>query len=120
LRLTEKEKPKMTTTTLIAAQVAAVTGLSKKPAAAAVDAVFAALKDHAVRGENVIIRDFGSFRVHVSDAKKGRNPATGEEMQIPETRTVKLRVAQALHDRLNPKRKVGGERNSPLPERKRA
>jgi DNA-binding protein HU-beta len=110
----------MITKTAIASEVTWVTGLSKTDATKAVNAVFAALKDHAVRGENVTIQDFGSFRVRNTAPKSGRNPFTGEEMQIAAGRTVTLRVAQALRDRLNPKRKVGGERNSPAAERKRA
>jgi DNA-binding protein HU-beta len=81
----------MITKTSIATQVAAATGLAKTDAAKAVNAVFAALKDHAVRGENVTIQDFGSFRVHESAAKKGRNPATGEPMEIPAARWSHLR-----------------------------
>jgi DNA-binding protein HU-beta len=111
----------MITKTLIAKQVSEETQLlSQAVARVVVTAVFAALADHAARGENVIIRDFGSFRVHESPAKKGRNPSTGEPMEIPAARTVRLRLAPALRDRLNPKRKVGGQRNSPPAERKRA
>jgi DNA-binding protein HU-beta len=110
----------MITKTSIASEVTWVTGLSKTDAAKAVNAVFAALKDHATRGENVTIQGFGSFRVRNTAPKSGRNPFTGEAMQIPGGRTVKLRVSPALRDRLNPKRKVGGERNSPAAERKRA
>ena len=110
----------MITETSIATQVAAVTGLSQAAAGKAVAAVFAALKDHAVRGEDVTIRGFGSFRVRDRAAKKGRNPSTGEALQIPAARTVTLRVSEALRKRLNPKRMVGSQRNSPAPERKRA
>jgi nucleoid DNA-binding protein len=110
----------MITKTSIAAQVVAVTGLTKTKAAQVVDAVFLAIEAHATRGENVTIQGFGSFRVRNTAPKSGRNPFTGAAMQIPAGRTVTLRVAPALRDQLNPKRKVGGERNSPAAERKRA
>jgi DNA-binding protein HU-beta len=111
----------MITKTSIAKQVSEETQLlSQAVARVVVNAVFAALANHATRGENVTIQGFGSFRVRNTAPKSGRNPFTGEAMQIPAGRTVTLRVAPALRDLLNPKRKVGGERNSPAAERKRA
>ena len=110
----------MITKTTIAGRVAAGTGLSKTAAGEAVDAVFDAITAHATRGEDVIIQGFGTFRVRDRAARDGRNPSTGEPVQIPAARTVKLRLSPALRDRLNPKRMVGSQRNSPAAARKRA
>ena len=64
--------------------VAEKTELSKKDAAKAVDAVFETVMDSLSEGEKVQIIGFGNFEVRERKARKGRNPQTGEEIQIPE------------------------------------
>ena len=77
------------------------TELKKKDAAAAVDAVFAGIEKALVEGDKVQIIGFGAFEVKVQAAREGRNPATGEAIQIPESKTVKFSAGKALKEKVN-------------------
>lgn len=63
--------------------VASATGLTKKDATAAVDAVFGSIQDSLAKGDKVQLIGFGNFEVRARAARKGRNPQTGAEIQIP-------------------------------------
>ena len=77
------------------------TELKKKDAAAAVDAVFAGIEKALVEGDKVQIVGFGAFETKVQAAREGRNPATGEAIQIPESKTVKFSAGKALKEKVN-------------------
>ncbi|MDL1971456.1 MAG: HU family DNA-binding protein [Candidatus Desulfofervidaceae bacterium] len=77
-------------------KVAAETGLTKKNAARAVDAVFKVLEDTLKSGENVVITGFGSFKVVERAARKGKNPQTGEPIEIPAKKVVKFKAGKKL------------------------
>lgn len=72
--------------------------ISLKDTTIFVDAVFEAVKDALVKGEKVAITGFGSFDVAERPARIGRNPATGEEIEIAATKTVKFKSGSALKD----------------------
>lgn len=55
---------------------------SKKQAQAAVECVFSTITDALCEGESVTLIGFGTFKVVRREARKGRNPQTGEEMDI--------------------------------------
>jgi integration host factor beta subunit len=57
--------------------------MPKKEVALIVDTVFESITQSLTRGDKVEIRGFGSFRVKQRSARKGRNPRTGEEVQVP-------------------------------------
>ena len=63
-------------------QVADRSGLSKKDAAGAVDAFLDTVEDALKRGSDVSFSGFGKFSVSQRSAREGRNPATGERIQI--------------------------------------
>ena len=63
-------------------QVADRAELSKKDAAAAVDAFLETVEDALKRGSEVSFSGFGKFSVSARSAREGRNPATGERIQI--------------------------------------
>lgn len=63
--------------------VATEAGLTKKDATAAVDAVFSTISASLAKGEPVQLIGFGKFEVRRRAARKGRNPQTGAEIQIP-------------------------------------
>ena len=63
-------------------KVAAQSGLSKKDAGTAVDAVIASIEDALKGGEEVSFTGFGKFHVAERGAREGRNPRTGETMTI--------------------------------------
>ncbi|MCJ8159743.1 HU family DNA-binding protein [Sphingomonas sp. LaA6.9] len=76
-------------------------GLSKADAKKIVDGVFAAIGDAAAKGEEISLPGFGKFKVKDSPAREGRNPATGEAMQIAASRKLGFSAAKGLKDKLN-------------------
>ena len=90
----------MTKTDLIAA-VAEKTGLKKKDAEAAVAAVLSTVAENLAKGEKVSLVGFGTFEVKERAARTGRNPHTGETMEIPATKVVYFKAGKALRERIN-------------------
>lgn len=78
--------------------VAAKTGVTKKNADAAVTAVFEAIAAALGRGEEVRLAGFGSFSVRQRTARTGRNPRTGEEINIPAAKAAVFRPAAQLKE----------------------
>lgn len=64
-------------------KVAKKSHLTKRAAADAVNSVFDLIRDNLSRGEKTIITGFGTFLVRSRAARRGRNPQTGETIQIP-------------------------------------
>ncbi|HET9628397.1 MAG TPA: HU family DNA-binding protein [Novosphingobium sp.] len=85
----------------LADSVASAANLSKADARKVVDAVFAAIADAAAKGDEVSVNGFGKFKVKASAAREGRNPATGETMQIAASRKLGFAAAKAVKDKLN-------------------
>lgn len=69
----------------LVSEVAAKTKLTKKDVSEAVDAVFEAIQEDLAKGEKVQLIGFGTFEVRDRAARKGRNPQTGAEIEIPAT-----------------------------------
>ena len=63
--------------------------------------VFEAIAEALCRGERVELRGFGSFAVRQHDARVGRNPRTGEAVDVPTMSRPHFKVSKKLHDRLN-------------------
>lgn len=74
------------------------TDLTKKDATAAVDAVFASITEFMSIGDKVQIIGFGNFEVRERAARKGRNPQTGEEIDIAATTAPAFKPGKALKD----------------------
>ena len=75
-------------------------GLTKKDTGAVVDVILESIVDSLKRGEKVALVGFGTFEAKTRKAREGRNPATGETIQIP-TRTVpSFKAGRALKDAL--------------------
>jgi len=79
-------------------QVAAKTNLTKKDAAAAVDAVFASISQSLAAGEKVQLVGFGTFEVRERAERVGRNPQTGAEMTIPAKKVAIFKPGKQLKD----------------------
>ncbi len=77
-------------------QVAERAGLSKKDAGEAVDAVLSTIEDTLKRGGDVVFSGFGKFSVASRGAREGRNPATGEKIQIAASTVPKFTPGAAL------------------------
>ena len=67
------------------------------------DIVFSEIKKALLRGENIEIRGFGSYKITKRKARIGRNPKNSETIQIPERRKIKWKMSKILHNRLNKK-----------------
>lgn len=80
----------------LVAQVAKKAHLSNKAAREAVQAVFGSISDALKRGEKVVVTGFGTFMVRRRAARKGRNPQTGAEIQIPATKTPGFTAGKSL------------------------
>jgi len=81
--------------------VAAALDVSKADARKAVDAVFAAIADAASNGDDISVNGFGKFKVKATAAREGRNPSTGESIQIKASKKLGFAPAKAIKDRLN-------------------
>jgi DNA-binding protein HU-beta len=77
-------------------KVAAQSGLSKKDAGAAVDAVIASIEDTLKGGGEVTFTGFGKFHVADRGAREGRNPRTGETMTIAASRVPRFTAGSGL------------------------
>lgn len=85
----------------LAAAIASETGLSRKDSEAAVKAFIDVVTKELEKGEKVQLVGFGTFEVAERAAREGRNPATGEYMQIEASRAPKFKAGKALKDAIN-------------------
>ncbi len=76
-------------------------GLSKKEAKDIVEAVFKILKDSLKNGEKIKISGFGNFSVRVKRPRRGRNPQTGDDIEISARRVLTFKASQILKDYIN-------------------
>ncbi len=83
-------------------QVAGRTGMNQEGVKKVLDATFAAIADAAQAGEPVAVSGFGQFKIQDRAARQGRNPATGESMDIPASRKLAFVAAKQVRDRLTP------------------
>ena len=81
--------------------VAAATDMSKADAGRAVDGVFNSIASALASGDDVRIVGFGSFSVANRAASTGRNPRTGEEIQIPASKQPKFKAGAPLKSAVN-------------------
>jgi DNA-binding protein HU-beta len=77
-------------------KVAADSGLSKKDAGAAVDAVISTIEDTLKSGGEVSFTGFGKFHVAQRGAREGRNPRTGETMTIAASKVPRFTAGSGL------------------------
>mgnify|MGYP003331867950 FL=1 len=80
---------------------------SKKEAAHAVEIVFDAITRNMQKGEDVTINDFGKFKKVDRKARKGRNPFTGETIQIKASKKPRFLPAKGLKEVISGDRKLG-------------
>lgn len=85
----------------LADSLAASNGLTKSDAKALVDAVFTAIGDAAARGEEISLNGFGKFKVKDNPAREGRNPSTGDTIQIAASKKLTFAPAKGIKDKLN-------------------
>lgn len=83
------------------AHVASSAGLSKADAGRAVDAVFDGISSSLAGGNEVRLVGFGTFSVGHRKATTGKNPRTGETIQIPASNRAKFKAGKALKEAIN-------------------
>jgi DNA-binding protein HU-beta len=79
-------------------RVAEMAEISKKDATKAVDAVFGSISEALQGGDKVQLVGFGNFEVRERSARKGRNPQTGEEIEIAASKVPAFKPGKALKD----------------------
>ncbi|MBN2516353.1 MAG: integration host factor subunit alpha [Deltaproteobacteria bacterium] len=76
-------------------------GYSKKDSAILVEQVFEIIKENLAHGGKIKISGFGSFAVKEKQAQRGRNPQTGEEIEIGSRKVLTFKPSQVLRKDLN-------------------
>ncbi|MGB9904320.1 MAG: HU family DNA-binding protein [Desulfotomaculales bacterium] len=82
----------------LVAQVAEKSDMTKKDAEKAVSAVLAAIEEALAKGDKVQLVGFGTFEVRERAARKGRNPQTGEEIEIAAARVPVFKAGKSLRE----------------------
>ncbi len=85
----------------LADKVAAEHNVGKAEAKRMVETVLITIADAAGQGEEIALGGFGRFKVTERPARQGRNPATGETLQLAASRKLAFAPAKQLRDRLN-------------------
>jgi DNA-binding protein HU-beta len=91
----------MTLNDLVDHIAAAQPGLTKAQARAILDGVFGAIREAAIKGEEVTLPGFGKFKVQHKPARTARNPRTGESVAVAAARKLAFQPAKTLKDALN-------------------
>jgi len=81
-------------------EVRTETGLTKKTSREAIDAITSAIAHSLAREERVTLVGFGTFQVMERKARRGRNPQTGKELQIPAKKVPKFRPGKGLREKV--------------------
>jgi integration host factor subunit alpha len=91
----------MTKADIVQAVYAKLGGFSKKESADLVDLVFETMKETLGRGEKIKVSGFGNFVLRDKRKRQGRNPQTGERIEITERRVLNFKSSQLLKQALN-------------------
>jgi len=78
-------------------------GFSKKEAADLVELVFESMKEELCKGDSIKISGFGKFRVRAKKSRMGRNPQTGQAMEISARKVLTFTPSRILRDGINGK-----------------
>lgn len=88
----------------LVATVRDVCEFTKKDSHKLVDKLLGIIKDTLVNGEDVLVSGFGKFQVKNKRKRRGRNPATGEDLMLGSRRVVRFKCSGVLRDKTNGKR----------------
>ena len=108
-------------------EVSRVSDLTKKHSEVIVDTVFKSIIDALHRGEKIELRGFGSFRLRRREPRKGRNPKTGDKVDVPPKKVPVLQARQRAEGTDQPRSRgrhdaaaAGCDRRRPVSDRRRA
>ena len=98
-------------------EVSRLSDLSKREAEIVVDTVFQSIIDALHRGEKIELRGFGSFRLRQRDSRRGRNPKTGDTVDVPPKSVPYFKPGKELRALINqdPNGPVDAD-HAPLPD----
>lgn len=82
-------------------EVVRVSSVSKKHAEIIVNTVFSSIIEALQQDDKIELRGFGSFRVRRRRSRQGRNPKTGERVEVPEKRIPYFKPGKELKDLIN-------------------
>ena len=77
------------------------TGLPRNRSSEIIETLLEIIKSTLTSGEDVLISGFGKFSVNEKKARRGRNPATGEDMMLEARKVVTFRCSGKLRDKIN-------------------
>ena len=83
------------------AQLADSNDLSRRQAEKVIDDFWELIADELAKGEKVVLSGLGTLEVRTRVARSGRNPRTGEEINVPEQKTPAFKVGKILKDAVN-------------------
>ena len=82
-------------------KIAKEMNVSKQEAEEGVNLFFQTIKEAILRGEEIELRGFGSFRFRQRGARSGRNPRTGEPVEVPPKKVLYFKPSKLLKNMLN-------------------
>src|SRR6266852_6366622 len=82
-------------------EVAKLASLTKKETELIVNTVFDNITEALAKGDKVELRGFGSFRIRHRNSRKGRNPKTGSNVDVPQKRVPFFKVGKRLRELVN-------------------
>ena len=82
-------------------EVSVRASLPRKRAEDVVNAFFDTMKEALLEDQRIEVRGFGSFSIREYDARVGRNPRTGEQVDVDEKKSVHFKVGKELRDRVS-------------------
>lgn len=91
----------MTKSVLIEKISEKVDGLSRKQTEVVVETLFESIKEALAKGGKVEIRGFGNFKLRSRNARKARNPKTGEAVEVPPKKVPYFKVGKELREMVN-------------------
>jgi integration host factor subunit alpha len=77
------------------------TGLPRNRSSEIVETLLEIIKSTLASGEDILVSGFGKFSVNEKKARRGRNPATGEDMMLEARKVVTFKCSGKLRDRIN-------------------
>jgi DNA-binding protein HU-beta len=81
--------------------ISSVSKLTKTDSEIALNAVVSCLTDLLAKGDSIVLPGFASLSVKKREARTGRNPATGQPLAIPASKTVSFKVGSKLKEAIN-------------------
>jgi len=91
----------MTKAELVETVVENINGLTKKQTEVIVNTIFDSIKDALARGDKVELRGFGSFKIRQRRSREGRNPKTGDAVELTGKYVPHFKPGKELRERVN-------------------